>query len=122
MARNKKRTKKITINQESGAFSAIFSRLRGKETQEKEKNPEISLLRSILSQERARMLHILKEKKPNSLYELAKLLGRDFKSVRADILTLERAGLVETIPIHKGKREKLKPLLVVDALEVTINL
>jgi predicted transcriptional regulator len=68
------------------------------------------------------MLHILKTKQPNSLYELAKLLSRDFKSVRQDILLLEKLGFVEMIPIHKGKREKLKPLLVADSLEIAINL
>jgi len=49
-------------------------------------------------------------------------LGRDFKSVRQDILLLQKMGLVEMIPIHKGKREKLKPLLVIDSLEVKIAL
>jgi len=119
MGRNKKNIKKITLDATKGAFSSIISRFRG---QKSDKSSDSSMLRSILSTEKIRMLHILKQKQPNSLYELAKILGRDFKSVRQDIILLERFGLVEMIPIHKGKREKLKPLLVVDTLEITLNL
>jgi predicted transcriptional regulator len=117
MARKSRKTRKITIDIAKGGFGAIFDRFRGKESRS-----EISMLRSALSNEKARMLHILKTKQPNSLYELAKLLSRDFKSVRQDILLLEKLGFVEMIPIHKGKREKLKPLLVADSLEIAINL
>jgi predicted transcriptional regulator len=116
---NKEKIKKITLDAQKGAFSTLFSRFRGSE---KSVSSDISMLRSILTNEKARILHTLKTKQPNSIYELAKLLARDFKSVRQDILVLEKMGFLELIPIHKGKREKLKPLLVVDALEIRINL
>jgi predicted transcriptional regulator len=119
MAAKKIKTKKIAITESQGAFSAIFSRFR---SQEKHESSDISLLRSLLSDERARMLHILKTKQPNSIYELAKILGRDFKSVRQDISLLEKLGLIEMLPIHKGKREKLKPILVVDVLDIKIEI
>jgi len=117
MAEKRIKTRTITLDTRQGTFGAIFSRLRG------EKGPEqsdISHIRSILSNEKARLLHVLKTKQPNSIYELAKILGRDFKSVRQDIRVLEDFGLIEMIPIHKGKREKLKPLLVLDVLEIKI--
>lgn len=113
----KKRT--ISIEQRQGAFTTIFHKLRGEKNKEV---PEIALLRSLLSNEKARILHIIKEKQPNSLYELAKLLGRDFKSVRQDVAMLEKFDFIEMIPIHKGKREKLKPVLVLDELEITIEI
>lgn len=120
MASNKQeRIKKITLDAQKGTFSTLFSRFRGNE---KAENSDISLLRSILTNEKARILHTLKTKQPNSIYELAKLLARDFKSVRQDIMILEKMGFLELIPIHKGKREKLKPLLVVDSVEIKINL
>lgn len=118
MAKKNIKTKKITIETEQGVFNALFSRFRGQEKQVS----DVSMLRSILSNEKARMLHILKTKQPNSIYELAKILGRDFKSTRQDVIILEKFGLVELIPIHKGKREKLKPLLVLDAIDIRINL
>jgi predicted transcriptional regulator len=109
----------ISLKAESGAFTSIFSRF----TSEKEgKNPDISLLRSILSHEKARMLNVLKTKQPNSIYELAKILGRDFKSVRQDIRVLEEFGLVEMIPVHKGNRHKLKPILVINQLKIKIEI
>ena len=116
MASKKLKTKKITINYEKGALGAFFSRFGGSE------RSDISSLRSLLTNEKARILHVLRTKQPNSIYELAKTLGRDFKSVRQDITLLEKFGFIEMIPIHKGKREKLKPLLVIDGLEIKMNL
>jgi predicted transcriptional regulator len=119
MAAKKIKTKTITLRQESGAFTSFFG---SKKVETAEQNPEITKLRSMFSNEKARLLHVLKAKQPNSLYELAKILGRDFKSVRADIKLLEELGFVEMIPIHKGGRERLKPLLVIDELNVTIQI
>jgi predicted transcriptional regulator len=119
MAEKKLKTQLITIEEKQGTFSAIFHRFKGEKSPEKS---DLSLLRSVLTDQKARILHVLKTKQPNSLYELAKLLARDFKSVRQDVLLLEKMGFIEMIPIHKGKREKLKPLIVIDSLEVKIAL
>ncbi len=113
------KTKTIDLEQRQGTFSALFSRLRGNSAKEES---EVGLLRSLLSNEKARILHTIKVKQPNSLYELAKLLGRDFKSVRADISMLEKFGFIEMIPIHKGNRSKLKPVLAMESLQITINI
>lgn len=113
------KTKTIDLEQKQGAFSAIFHRFRTEATKEPS---DVSLLRSLLSNEKAKIIHIIKTKQPNSLYELAKLLSRDFKSVRQDLAILEKFGFVEMIPIHKGKREKFKPVLAMDVLEIKINI
>ena len=119
MATKRKKEKTITLRQEHGAFSTFFGRSKSDESAE---NPEIVMIRSMLSNERARLLHVLKTKQPNSIYEFAKILGRDFKSVRQDIKLLEDLGFVEMIPIHKGGREKLKPILVIDELRINIQI
>ena len=119
MAEKKTGVRTITLGTESGAFSAIFGRFR---SEKKHTNSDIALLRSLLSNEKARLLHVLKTKQPNSIYELAKILGRDFKSVRTDITALENFGFIEMIPVHKGKRQKLKPLLVLDELKITVQI
>ncbi|MBM3247648.1 hypothetical protein FJZ17_03875 [Candidatus Pacearchaeota archaeon] len=119
MAEKKLKTQLITIEEKQGTFSAIFSKFKGEKTPGKS---DLAMLKSVLTDQKARLLHILKTKQPNSLYELAKILSRDFKSVRQDVLLLEKMGFLEMIPVHKGKREKLKPLLVIDSLEVKINL
>jgi len=119
MAKKTIKTRTIIVQDKEGSYNSIFNRFR---SEPKREEGSVSVLRSILAPEKARMLHALKTKQPNSIYELAKILGRDFKSVRQDIATLESFGLVEMIPIYKGKREKLKPLLVLDVLEIRLEL
>jgi len=114
----KSKTREITIVDEAGAFHSFFKKLTG---DSKDYDFEgLSTLRKLLSNEKARLLHVIKTKKPNSIYSLAKTLNRDFKSVNEDIKLLQRFGMIEMISERTGKRERLKPLLVVDTL--TINL
>lgn len=112
------KTRTITLEQKQGAFSTIFQRFKS----QKKEPTDVAVLRNILSNEKARLIHIIKTKSPNSLYELAKLLGRDFKSVRTDLYTLEKFGFIEMIPIHKGRRETLKPVIALDVLEIKIEI
>ena len=53
----------------------------------------LSALRRLLSNEKARLLHVIKKNRPKSIYELAKILKRDFKSVNEDIKLLQRFGI-----------------------------
>ena len=114
------RTNDVNLSIESGSFTGFFKRLSGRE---KSYNfSDISTLRKLLSNERARLLETIKNKNPTSMYHLAKILGRDFKSVRQDIRLLERFGFIELDSITKGRREMLKPLLIIDRLNITINI
>lgn len=113
------KTRTITLETKQGAFSTIFNRFR---SEPKKEISDVTLLRSLLSNEKAKILHAIKIRQPNSLYELAKVVGRDFKSVRQDLILLEKFGFIEMIPIHKGKREKLKPVLAMDSLQITIEI
>ena len=81
---------------------------------------DVKLLRNLLSNEKSRILYILKHQNPTSIYALAKLLGRDFKSVRDDIKVLERFGLIEFHAEKVGKRESLKPILIANKLQIII--
>jgi len=83
---------------------------------------DVQFLRNILSKEKSRILHLLKTKKPKSIYELAKMLKRDIKSVREDIRALERFGFIEFHSIKTGKRKALMPVLIVDTLQIVINI
>ena len=53
---------------------------------------------------------------------MSKLLGRDFKAVRHDIKLLEKFGFIELIASHKQGRERLRPVIDVDKIVITINL
>jgi predicted transcriptional regulator len=117
MVKNTK-TRTITISDKGGTFSTIFNRFK----YSKKQDSDVANLRHLLSNEKARLLHICKTKKPSSIYELAKLLGRDFKAVRQDIRLLERFGFIELISSHKHGRERLKPIVDADQVIITINL
>ncbi len=114
----KKRTKtryvEVNVNKES-----FVSKIIG----EKKHNDfsDIKFLRSILSNEKARILYALKHKQFNSIYALSKMLERDFKSVREDLKALERFGFIEFHSEKSGKRESLKPILIIDKIQVEIN-
>ena len=82
---------------------------------------DVKLLRNLLSNEKARILYTLKSKNPKSIYALAKLLSRDFKSVREDVKVLERFGFIEFHAKKTGKRESLMPVLIIDKLQIVID-
>jgi len=67
-------------------------------------------------------LHTCRTKQPDSIYKLAKLLGRDFKAVRQDIKILEQFGFIELISSHKHGRERLRPVVDADQVVITVNL
>lgn len=122
---NKKiqKVKRIEIKLGPGTFNSLFRHLGvgGKQEQDIRFN-DISALRQLLSNEKARILHTLDQKKPQSVYELAKLLNRDFKSVRKDLEVLKQFGFVKLSSELKGKKRMLKPILIITKLELSISL
>lgn len=83
---------------------------------------DIQDVRSLLTNEKARLLYLIKTEKPNSLYHLAKLAGRDFKAVKQDLVLLEKFGLIKFVKEKEKNRERLKPILQADKLSISINL
>lgn len=114
---NKTKTRYVDVNVNKGNF---VSKLIGGD--KSHDFSDVKLLRNLLSNEKARILYALKTKNPKSIYALAKLLGRDFKSVRDDIKVLERFGFIEFHSEKTGKREALKPVLVINKLQIIIDI
>ena len=52
-------------------------------------------MRKILTEKRLELLKMIKDKKPASVYKLAKMVGRDIKNVLEDLAYLQEIGLVE---------------------------
>ncbi len=118
MAEKKKsKTRYVDVNVNQGNF--VSKLIGGKRSHD---FSDIKLLRKLLSNEKARILYALKLKKPKSIYALAKILGRDFKSVREDIKVLERFGFIEFHTTKTGKREALMPVLSINRLQIVINI
>lgn len=115
----KTKVRYLDVNVKQGGF---VSRLTGGSSSKAHNFSDVKLLRNLLSNEKARILSVIKEKEPSSIYELTKILNRDFKSVREDIKTLERFGFVEFISTKKGKRRSLKPILAAEKLQIVVNI
>ena len=117
---NKSKTRQISIVGHRDAFTALLRKF----SKEKEEYDFESLaaLRNILSNEKARILHVIKNKEPKSMYELAKVLKRDFKSVSEDVKLLERFGFIELVSEKSGERDRLRPILDADTINIEIKI
>ena len=110
------KTREITITESKGAFS-IFR--RGKKDFD---FSDVLALRQLLSNEKARILYIIKTEKPISIYDLAKKLGRGFKSVNDDVKLLERFGFIELISEKTKNRKRYRPEIVVDSITIHLKI
>ena len=79
----------------------------------------LDAFRRTLTEKRLEMLHVIKEKHPSSVYQLAKILNRDIKNVNMDLEYLREVGLVE-IKRSKEKRERVIPEVNYDVIELRV--
>ena len=80
----------------------------------------LNVMRKAITHERLKILKVIKEKHPASIYELAKLLNRNLKNVSDDVHYLAELGLIE---LEKGKsngREKTTPIVGYDKILLEI--
>ena len=121
MVKEKKKTKTlyVALNLNQGMFSNILKKIG---TRKEFDLSDMGVLRKLLSNERAKILYTLKEKQPKSIYELAKMLERNFRAVRNDVALLDRFGFIELIAEKKGKREMLRPVLAINSLNIIVNI
>jgi predicted transcriptional regulator len=85
-----------------------------------EEMEKLSQVRSLLNSEKARILHVIQNSKPVSVYKLARILGRDFQSVRKDCKLLEKLDILEFEKMGK-KRKSMKPVLKIDKIQINIS-
>ena len=110
--------REITLKGGKGAFS-IFKKGTSKEDYD---FSGILALRQLLSNEKARILHVIKTQKPQSIYELAKKLGRGFKAVNDDVKLLERFGFIELKEEKTKNRIRHRPIIVVDTISINVKI
>jgi predicted transcriptional regulator len=79
----------------------------------------LDAMKKALTPKRLELLHTVKEKRPQSVYELAKGMNRDLKNVTQDLAFLERLGLVE-LKKTKNKRAKTTPSVEYDKILLEI--
>ena len=82
----------------------------------------IDTLESILTDKRLTLLRTIKEKKPQSIYELAKILHRDTKNVSNDVFKLSELGFITLTKSQTG-RARVSPTVNYDkiVLEIPIS-
>jgi len=113
------KVREISIKESKGTFSLF------KKSGTSKKDYDFSgmqALRQLLSNEKARILSVIKIEKPGSIYELAKKLNRSFKSVIDDIKLLERFGFVDLIAEKTKNRVRHRPEVVVDSITINIKI
>lgn len=70
----------------------------------------IEAARNLLTPNRLALLRAIRTRRPGSIYELAKVVGRDLKNVQDDLRLLEKYGLVRmSSGRSRGKRRVRVP-------------
>lgn len=116
---SKTKTREITIVQSKGAFSIFKKSGTSKSNYDFE---GLSVIRKVLSNEKARILHVIKTKNPESIYDLAKKLKRSFKSVNEEVKLLERVGFIQLTREKTKKRIRHKPEILTQTITININI
>ncbi len=105
-------------------LNKLFERVRRGEIHEPESHKIVARtaedIGRILTHERLRLLAIVREKKPESITELARMLKRKESNVHNDLTFLEGVGLLE---LKEGENHVRKvPVVDYDALHITVPL
>jgi len=81
----------------------------------------IEAARNLLTPNRLALLRAIRTKRPGSIYQLAKITGRNLKNVQDDLRLLERYGLVRIGHGHSsGKRKVRIPQAVFNEIALRI--
>jgi predicted transcriptional regulator len=115
----KTKVREVFIKESKGSFSLFGSKEEEKEEYDFD---GLSSLKKLLSKEKAKILDVIKYKKPGSIYSLAKMLERPFKAVFDDVKLLERFGFIELIAEKTKNRIRHKPEIVVDHMIIHVKI
>ncbi len=81
----------------------------------------LEAMRRVLTPRRLELLHLIREKAPGSVYQLAGLAQREIANVQDDVALLARVGLV-TLRLVRTPRRRVVPRVPYDQLQVHIPL
>ena len=116
---------KIAIKSEDELFKEVKETWEKVEKGEKVAKHEglyfenLEAMRKVLTENRLKILKIVKKEHPSSIYELAKMLKRDVKNTFDDIQFLANVGLVELKKTKEG-RERNTPIVNYDKILLEI--
>lgn len=81
----------------------------------------IEAVRKFLTDARLEMWRTIRDKKPESITELARILDRNFADVHKDIRILLEVGLVELKKPKGAKTRAIKPVSLADQLRFEVT-
>lgn len=83
----------------------------------------VEAARSLLTRNRLALLRAIREHRPRSIYQLAKVVKRDLKNVQADVRLLEEYGLIKLLEVRSPDNRRVKvPEVVVGEIALKIAL
>ncbi len=84
--------------------------------------PDLSWISKVLSRERVRIIQTIRDKKPESIRQLAKFLDRAQQNVQKDVQELVKLGVIELKKMRKKgqKRESLQPEYDWDGFDIAV--
>lgn len=81
----------------------------------------IEVARKVLSPRRIELLSTIRHQKPASMYELAKMVNRDRKSVTSDVKLLKQIGFV-TLKKHQKARTIVTPQVPFEEINLQMRI
>jgi predicted transcriptional regulator len=82
----------------------------------------VEAMRNFLTPKRLEILRCIREKKPTSIYSLARMTRRGFASVFRDVDILKKHGIVSVPRVKGSARRARMPKVECDAISVYIGL
>ena len=79
----------------------------------------VEAMRAVLTPRRLELLHLIRQKRPQSVYGLARLSGRHLKNVQDDVSLLSRIGLLSLSRTTQA-RPRVVPRVGYNQLQVQI--
>jgi predicted transcriptional regulator len=92
-------------------FAVTWKKLEAGKKMKKEEGiyfDSIDTMRVVLTNNRLLIIKTIRDNKPGSVYELAKILGRDLKNVNQDLKMLAEIGLI-TLEKTETDKKRLVP-------------
>lgn len=81
---------------------------------------DLSVFAKVFSPERLRLLRMVREKKPSTLNELARLLQRDYPNVYNDVRFLAEQGILELEEKPGRGRGTIRPTFDWDGFDIAV--
>ena len=104
---------------------AVMKRLeRGEKVKKKKPGiyfENLETMRKAITEERVKILKVIKERHPESIYELAKMLHRNIKNVSDDVHYLADLELIELEKAKSNGRDKTIPFVNYDKILLEIQ-